>query len=664
MPVVPQGARASPREIAELRADVLTSGGGSDQSASLDTFAALELRVIAPNDPTWKRDNPRWVALFKIVRQDLDRDVQPALQAQKNESARLLDEALASHLPAREVGQLLAFYHSAQGRRYTEYERRLSVIQAQGMTQLTAGLLGGGMGPGSLPHDSPSQEVLDARQRMLANSWVSLLVHDVMDNVQPATGGTGPQRDAVMDSMLNVVARTHGPELDDLQRQYGSDLAQFGAFQKSPAVGSLISTFKALGKKEAAGGTPDAFKAALDRSIAAHTASWKTAYEAGRLAAAASPRTPGPAAAQSPSTQAQAAQPPGKVVGEFPELREKHLPGIKAIPASGEIVLEVGETAGRLGTTPISYHADIGIFDLTRHAEYRWDLPSGILDRLAPVGVGQRASWAPGTGRLLFATIDQGLLIARDGTAMTLPVRMPGKLKPFAGMESYALSPDGQYVAYYLYTRDVGNLQSDGFGKLYVDLMYQKVAGSEPVSIMRETRPAAIAWNPDDTAIAYSTYTGELVILDRSGKTLLSIHPGAHHREGDVTDAIPEIRWSPNGRQIAFVMGPNRQLNLIDTDGSHLRVVDFTGAGRDTHDVPIVSFAWSPDGRRFAFRSRYQARRKCNEQAVGYVFETGNFPCLNGTNLFTSNIDGSALKRITPEQDDTYGGPGELFWIQ
>jgi hypothetical protein len=321
-PIVPQSARASPQEITELRTDVLTTGGGgSDQSLSLETFAALELRVIAPNDPTWKRDNPRWVALFNVIRQDLNRDLQPAIRAQMAENARLLDDALASHLPAREVGQLLAFYRSGEGRRYMAFQQRLGVIQAQGMTQLTVGLVGGAMEPGSSPRNLPSQKILDERRRLLANSWISLLVRDLTSTVTSTAPRSDSQDEAIMGSMLDVIAKTHGPELDALQREYGSDLPHFDAFQEAPAVKSLISAFKVIAKQTAAGrpGTPDAFKAALDRSIAAHTASWKTAYEAGRLAAAASPQPPGPATAQSPSSQGQAAEASGKVVSTFPE---------------------------------------------------------------------------------------------------------------------------------------------------------------------------------------------------------------------------------------------------------------------------------------------------------------------------------------------------------
>lgn len=348
-----QRARASPQEITELRTDVLTAGGGSDESLSLDVFAALELRVIAPTDPNWKRDNPQWVALFNVVRQDLNRDLQPAMRAQETENARLQDDVLSSHLSSGEVGELLAFYRSNVGRRYLAFEQRLSSIQAKGLSQLTVGLAAGGVDPASVPHEFPSQEIVDARQRMLANSWSSLLLRGVMPKVEGTASGADPQGKAIMESMLDVVAKTHGPELDDLRRQYGSDLTQFDAFQRSATVKSLLSAFKALGEQTAAGaaGVPDAFKAALDRSIAVHTPSWKAAYEAGRSGASSpqgNSRTP---AAQPPSVAVNAA--PGKVTClREPEARAGATTGDAQLVAQKITDLCVGRDVSALAFSP------------------------------------------------------------------------------------------------------------------------------------------------------------------------------------------------------------------------------------------------------------------------------------------------------------------------
>ena len=141
----------------------------------------------------------------------------------------------------------------------------------------------------------------------------------------------------------------------------------------------------------------------------------------------------------------------------------------------------------------------------------------------------------------------------------------------------------------------------------------------------------------------------------------MSIHPGPHDKEGDLTDGILELRWDPSGQRFAFNMGTERQLLVMNADGSELRAVQFKLLGFIPQHLPVPSFAWSPDGRKFVFRSPYRATDICNYLAIGYRFETGSFPCVHGRNLFTSNVDGSELTRIS--HDFGYG-MGELFWIR
>jgi WD40 repeat protein len=365
-----------------------------------------------------------------------------------------------------------------------------------------------------------------------------------------------------------------------------------------------------------------------------------------------------------PQLAMAAAAKPAAPVPEFPVPPDKHLGSIRSLPNHEGVLLEVGDSVGTQTATSMIFHSNVSVFDLASGAESRWDLPEALLSKLAPTGGGQRASWANNAGQLLFATGSEISLISKAGVVKPLAPHMPGHLKPLDGMENYALSPDGKYLAYYLMTRDAEDKQSNGFGRLYQDLMIQSTEGSSPVSLMHGTRPASIAWAPDSSRLAYGTYTGDLVILSLSGKTLYSGHPGANTKEDDTTDAIMEVRWSPDGRKLAFIMGANHGLNTIGADGSNFRAVDFSRSGVSAKDNAMFSFAWSPDGRRFAFSSRYKASQKCNEQALGYAYDTGHFPCLNGSNLFTSAVDGSDLKRITQQTDYNYASPGELFWIQ
>lgn len=87
-PALPSSERASPADVTTLATMVQKMGGGAEDM-KFDTFAALQMRLfIGPNDPAWNHTNPRYVALFKIVRQDLQHDLEPALQAQMAQGVR------------------------------------------------------------------------------------------------------------------------------------------------------------------------------------------------------------------------------------------------------------------------------------------------------------------------------------------------------------------------------------------------------------------------------------------------------------------------------------------------------------------------------------------------------------------------------------------------
>jgi ankyrin repeat protein len=287
------GPKASPASVGSPDAvalakivQVLGGGARDDQSISFDMFAALQMRVIAPDDPGWKRSNPRWVALFNTVKQDLTHDVEPALEASLADGVRELGGVLEARLTAGDVRQLLAFYRSDRGQRYIAFQKQIGAIQAQGIAQLTAGLMGAGASPA--PSDGPSKDRLNARRRVLTNSWGSLIVSGALSSALGPTSNTQePGPGDFLNAVSDVAARTHGPEIDALEQRYASDLPQFEAFHRSPAAKSLLSAMKAAFQQAAA--RPEAsapFKDALERSIAQHTPSWRAMYEAGRSSTA------------------------------------------------------------------------------------------------------------------------------------------------------------------------------------------------------------------------------------------------------------------------------------------------------------------------------------------------------------------------------------------
>jgi len=362
---------------------------------------------------------------------------------------------------------------------------------------------------------------------------------------------------------------------------------------------------------------------------------------------AASPTALNVAAAPKPS-QSSALPPDG-----WPIPPEKHLALIKALPANDQIILEVRDkgTFGALN--------EIGVFNLTTHSETRWDILGNALREVPARRFGAYADWAP-RGQLLYATESSVHLVSRDGSTIELHLNMPGGLKPLDGMTAYALSPNAQQVAYLLDTRDLSDQQQDKRGKFYNDLMIQETQGSPPVSIWRDGAVIRPTWRPDGAAIAHTDSDHNLVLSDLAGKTLWSFHPGPPTTSGSIADYILEIRWDPSGKRLAFLMGsPIPKIYLVNADGTGTKPVEFHNLLGMDRDLSIRNFAWSPNGQQLAFRA--EADSKCNYAALGFKFETGHFPCIYSRNLFTVNVDGSHLNKVTPNPDFD---SGELFWIQ
>jgi Tol biopolymer transport system component len=104
---------------------------------------------------------------------------------------------------------------------------------------------------------------------------------------------------------------------------------------------------------------------------------------------------------------------------------------------------------------------------------------------------------------------------------------------------------------------------------------------------------------------------------------------------------------------------PIPKVFVVNADGTGVKEVDFRNLFGADRDLSIAKFAWSPDGRKFVFRS--QAGSKCNYMALGYKIETGHYPCIYSWNLSTADADGSHVSKAIASPDYEFG---ELFWIQ
>ena len=169
-------------------------------------------------------------------------------------------------------------------------------------------------------------------------------------------------------------------------------------------------------------------------------------------------------------------------------------------------------------------------------------------------------------------------------------------------------SPDGRRIAF---LRVTGSYRHHGYHLYAVN-----ADGSGLRNLGRIAATAYfsghLVWSPDGRTIYVGRY---LISTDGSGARKLPYIPWT---------AV----WSPNGRQIAFVGNRPRGGPCPCKDNSDIYVMNADGSGtrRLTHHAGYnAEPAWSPDGRKIAFRSTRDGNRE----------------------IYVMNADGSKQRNLT-----------------
>jgi len=272
--------------------------------------------------------------------------------------------------------------------------------------------------------------------------------------------------------------------------------------------------------------------------------------------------------------------------------------------------------------------------------------------------------WSPDGSRIAFAKGDSVLVMAADGTGLTLLARL-------RDVHSLAWSPDGRWLAG---VRGNSEFAYDraGFGNLAASTVFVMPAtGGEAVMVSDSTTlNLSPAWLPGGNALLYlsSGGGGRDIYLQRIGRggtadgaprrvtTGLDAHTFALSTDGtrlayskytrdlniwmarlsdtgsvSARSAVPitrgnqaseVLRLSPDGKWLLYDsdLNGNGDLFLVSSDG---------GTPRQLTDDPAddLSANWSPDGSQVAFHS----------------FRTGN------RDVFIMNADGTGLSQVTTD---------------
>jgi dipeptidyl aminopeptidase/acylaminoacyl peptidase len=162
--------------------------------------------------------------------------------------------------------------------------------------------------------------------------------------------------------------------------------------------------------------------------------------------------------------------------------------------------------------------------------------------------------------------------------------------------------------------------------------------GQDTISITEFTYDLAASTRSDEFTFALSRGMGqgsELWLAKRDGRAVEQLYADPYHY-------ISFARYSPDGRQIAFIKIPDTQtpftvgeLWVMDADGSHARKLADADAGHG------YAANWSPDGTKIAFVKRENADDERADQSSEALI----------SNIYVVDVQSRSLTQITHLED-------------
>jgi hypothetical protein len=198
---------------------------------------ARNTRSVDPRNPAWTASDPRWATVSEAVSRDCaaqGEQVAKLASALKSAMRNALASAYTTHLSKADADTLIRYYRSDEGRRYLDFQVRLSQVMRAGIGRAFGLQAAGGTA-------QPSADIMKPRMAMLQLSRITatqiVSVEDARSAGRDTTGA------AAIAIMAMAVATSQGDALDELRHTYAAELPGFTAFVASPQEKQELRAF-------------------------------------------------------------------------------------------------------------------------------------------------------------------------------------------------------------------------------------------------------------------------------------------------------------------------------------------------------------------------------------------------------------------------------------
>ena len=233
----------------------------------------------------------------------------------------------------------------------------------------------------------------------------------------------------------------------------------------------------------------------------------------------------------------------------------------------------------------------------------------GVLTLLMTTGCGGGGGGGPASDprrpeTLIYLSPDQQQLMAAPDDQSVMSKTLSAT--PFTEISHFAVSPDGEYVAY-IADQDVAG---------QMDLYVAEIDGDAPIKLSQLSQAHAdvadFKWAPDSSKLAFRADDGS--IDDRLRLYSVNVDGSGLFEASNLSIFISSVfidhqyQWSPNSHYLAWVLDDPtyRQLSLWCNDtrnqaqSASTQWLHFVG---DQTNEEIVSFKFSPNSQYVAFRT-------------------------------------------------------------